>query len=337
MMGLGANRWFVAAALAAAPPAFTPVTPHIDLAEPGRAPVAEFVGFDIVREGATKPSDVPEFVVGLASRVTAHWIPTAASPGPLEMVVSLKGSGPKVEIAAPVETTAWTPGVPQTSVLEISVPRFTHAGRGVLTLSLRGRDSDEPGAFVYRGPSYTHPIVTKSSFPEADIARLFGSDARSLRASFRLGEGARVPISCGPVPDRPCIGLGVVSALHHSFRFTDGEPVGLFILYDAGGGEIGRVELIAGADTSLSEYDVPRPGTFDLSQAAVASERPHPGGRFTWNKRPLTLYTYYATLPLDSPAEPARIEAQFVGAKGVLDVYDIVLLYGEAADDPGGE
>jgi hypothetical protein len=306
---------------------FPKTMPHLDVVGLACPPTTEFIGFNLSRDGKPFVSTTPEFVVGFPTRLETQWVAGAEAPESLELVVSIKGSGPQVDIAMPVHATPWVAGCVTTAAADLEVPRFSHAGSGILSIGLRTGGHEAPVNVVYRGPSYTHPIVTTAAFPADTITQLYGAGAVSLRSSFRLGRGARVPVTCSRTPAQSCVAIGVVSALHHSFQFTQGEAIARITFLDNGNHELASVILRAGVDTSLSEYDVPIPGTIELARAFVASTRPHPGDRLTWNRKPLTLYTYAALLPLAAPAQPARLEVQYLSQKGVIDIYDLVLVY----------
>jgi hypothetical protein len=179
---------------------------------------------------------------------------------------------------------------------------------------------------VYVGPSVVDPIATTSVFPEDDLRRALGPEALRLKTAFRLESGARIPVPVRQAPARAATGIAVVSALHHSYKFVQGEPILRLTAIGQAGEQ--RVELLAGESTSLSEYDVPRPGTLKITKAKVIASRPHPGDRKTWNHKPLTLYTYVAVLPFAEPILPDKIEVQCLSAKGVVDVYEMALVFG---------
>lgn len=311
-------------------PQFLTEAPNLDLLGPAcGVTIPECLGVSVLREGRPVKSDHPEFIVGIPSTLVVTWLAGSEQAETFDIVVSLKGSGPEVSFRQTVDASAWQTGLTFETPIEIAVPRFTHAGDGTMTIAIDEKPASQAATAVYRGSSYTHPIVTRSTIDHAEIVRLFGEDTQSLGASFRLATGARVPVKCPSEDGRTYRAIAIISALHHSFRFEQGEPVARITFQDKSG-HSEEVIVRAGIDTSLSEYDVPRPGTFGLEQAPIATSRPHPGDRLTWKKQPLTLYTYRAVLPFAQAITPTSIEVQYLGDKGVLDVYDMILVSGES-------
>ena len=87
-----------------------------------------------------------------------------------------------------------------------------------------------------------------------------------------------------------------------------------------------EVYVHAGVETSLSEYDVPRPGSLRIQPVAIIETRAHPGDRVTWDGKPLAINTYAAEIPLRKPVTPIRIEAEYLSDEGAIDVFDLVLI-----------
>lgn len=320
------------AAGAPASPAYPNPTPHLDVAYRPCVPPARLLGFDLEADGKPVTKPLPNFRVGLPTRVTLYWVPDAADWQDRELVVQFKGTGPLVEERFPIEGVDGAIGTVQTQQIDLAVPRFTHAGAGVLTFALPCADG-EGLTVVYRGPSMTNPIVTTATFDRGRLEKALGPAIYPLRASFRLAPGARVPVRV-PADAKPAIGIAVVSALSHDLEFQQGAPIMSITALGADGQPQGEVLVRAGIETSLIEYDVPRPGTFQLDQAEVIQSKPHPGDRLTWDMRPLQLHTYLGRLAFPKLVEPARLEVRYEGDKGVIDVYDLVLLYDPSALRP---
>ena len=321
-----------AAAEADLAPRFVPDTPNLDLVEGDCPSPARLLGFDVLTGGTKATLDVPEFMVGFPTTVTVQLIPRVVPVDePADLIVRMKGSGPEVSFRSPLNMAAWAPGVRARAELIVQVPRFTHAGDGVLTLAIGCGGEEGQEVPLYRGPSFTHQIVTTSKAPLPGLESVFGKAIQPLRASFRLGDGARVPVRVKETVTRPVVGIGVVSALAHDIAFQQGAPIASIRVYGQDGEETQELFLRAGVDTSLTEYDIARPGTYSLDKGEVANQKRHPGDRLTWNRRPLKLFKYAARLPLARPMRPKRLEVTYLTDIGVLDVSEIVLLFDEAA------
>lgn len=319
-------------------PAYPNPTPYLDGAYHKCLPAADLLGFDLRFGGSELIRPEPEFCVGIPTEMTLYWVPRAADWTGRTLRVRMKGGGPTFEQEFPIATGAWRMGSVCKQTVSVEVPRFTHVGEGALSIGLSCSDVDSGGwSTLYVGPSLTNQIVTTSRFSDEALADALGKDVARLKASFRLGPGARIQVPVREEPGRVCIGLAVVSALHHGTDFEQGAPVLSIQVDSAEPGAMGMVYVRAGLHTSLSEYDVPRPGTFSLERAETVAERAHPGERLTWDMKPLRLYTYLGRLSFERPVHPQGLEIRYLLDRGVIDVYELVLLFDESALEPRGE
>ncbi|MDQ1256388.1 MAG: hypothetical protein QG656_984 [Candidatus Hydrogenedentes bacterium] len=309
-------------------PAYPNPAPNLDGAYRDCLPAADLLGFDLAFDGRAISTPVPEFHVGIPTEMTLYWVPRTADWTERTVRVSFKGTGPKVDREYPVTVKDWSIGGVCKQVCPIEIPRFTHVGSGLLTVSLSCSPEAEEGAEckLYLGPSLTHQIKTTSTFSEERIREAFGPGAVRLKAAFRLAPGARLPLQVGDALDKPCTGIAVISALSHSYRFEQGEPVVRIEAVPPEPGARQFVTLNAGEHTSLSEYDVPRPGALKMKRTEIIESKPHPGERLTWDMKPLQLHTYVARLPLQKPVQPDWLEITYLSKRGVIDIYDIILL-----------
>ncbi len=305
---------------------FVNTTPHLDIATQLHVMPARLQGFDVLDSPNRGSHGEPLFRVAHPVRIQSHWTVENAFPIGFRVFVRVKGSGPAIHLEAPLLGTGEIQGATRAAVIPFDIPRFTHAGDGTLTIGLRWQNHEGTTVEVvsYRGHCYTSPINTTSKWSPEQLAPLFGPNATPLRSSFRLGDAARIRLPQNRIPDQTSTAIGFVSALHHSNKFKQGEAIAEIEVSD--GSRTDRYTIRAGVHTSLSEYDVPRPGTLNIEKVAVASQKGHQGDRLTWDKKPLQLYSYYAEIPFDRPTRVTDIEVRYLADYGVVDLYELVLI-----------
>jgi len=307
-------------------PTFANPTPDVPIEYSQCEAGADLLGFDLRFQDQPVTGPVPEFIVGIPTELNLQWVYRSTVLQDQQVVLRWKGSAAEVVRSFPINPEGWAIGGVFTQRISVDVPRFTHAGDGIFNIELTCPEDLNRRSILYVGPSMTHQIVTTSTFSSERIMDALGSTASRLKASFRLAAGSRVPITVKELPAKPCTAVAVISALQHSDKFMQDEPVMRLRVYGIDGA-VQDIDVLAGTTTSLSEYDVPRPGTLGIRKAKIIESRPHPGDRTTWDGKPLSLHTYVDRLPLPTPSTLQRIEAVYLSDKGAIDVFDLVLLF----------
>ncbi len=306
-------------------PTFLNPTPDVPIAYSACEAGADLIGFDLRFQDRPVNGPIPEFCVGIPTEMNLHWVYRSRKLREQQLILRWKGSAAEVIRTFPIEPLDWIIGGQYSQRIQVDVPRFTHAGDGTFTIALSCPGDSGSETVLYIGKSLTHQILTTSSFPEERITKFFGPTATRLKTSFRLAAGARVPITPKTPIANPISTIAVISALQHSYRFEQGKAVMKLSIFGADG-SVREVYVHAGVETSLSEYDVPRPGSLHIAPVEIIESRPHPGDRVTWDGKPLMINTYAAKIALRKPMIPIRIEAEYLSDTGAIDVFDLVLI-----------
>jgi hypothetical protein len=294
-----------------------PLSPHASLS-PG-----ELIGYDIedavsVREG------VPAVRVAKSFSLTLYWLPRRASFGEAVAFVKVAGAGPSLRNSYPIGVEDLPLGVVHQQRCDFEIPRFTHAGLGKIIVGLQDTQTPSQEIALAAGALNAIPIITTSQYTDAQVKDAFGEDAIRLKASFRLGPGAHISVPVTHPLTKPVAAIGIVSSLVYG-EVDDGELICEVDVFGPGIEGSQRVEVRAGENTALGNYDNLRPGTHRSARIEVF-ESFTALDQLDWGGEAFELHRYAGRIRLPNAAIPNRLEFRYIRETGMIDIKEVVLL-----------
>jgi hypothetical protein len=263
------------------------------------------------------------------SHLQLTWVMQASSIDSPRVRFDLGNEWCSVQSIFPIQTDGWKIGGAYRCQYDIKISPFSYGGHGVLRVWLcDGAGEDETNIEVGRIPCWAGPIVIESALDEEALRTTIGKDARLLRKACRLFPGLEFTTPTSEGIQAPCIGIAVVSALRFSSEFIPGEDV-LEVVATGKDGSHVRSVLRAGIDSSIGEFNAPRPGTIKIPQVEVFNVSPYTGA--TWNGQPVELTRYIGRAPFPSGIVPESIQVRYLAKTGAIDVYELALLFDHAS------
>ena len=279
----------------------------------------------VIIDDALQFRDEKVFVrVGKPFSVTSVWRPRSVGVTEFECFVEIEGSGPVIEQSLGTYS-APRDSEPVRRSASMEVPRFTHAGDGLLRLSIALDDGRRVAMGVWQ--IHVVPISTTSRYGEDRLADQFGPIAADTRASFRLGLNSRISVQL-PAERHDARRLGIVSTLNYG-DVDQGERVVSITPVYADGSSASPVFIEAGVHTALEHYDKLPPGTHRSKKIEVFESKDS-GDVVDWRLKPYKQYIYAATIDLPIGADVERLEVRYLRDEGTIDIDAIVLLASES-------
>ena len=287
-------------------------------------PAAELIGYDIedmvfLRDG------VPAVRVAKSFTVILYWLPRSASFWRAEAFVKVVGAGPTLRKSYPIDVEDLPLGVVYRQRCDFEIPRFTHAGLGKIVVGIQEPRSPDQEVALAAGPLRAIPIVTTSPYSDAQVQEAFGEGAVRLKASFRLGPGARISIPLPQSIAKPVAAIGIVSSLVYG-NVDAGETICEIGIFGSAIEEAQLIQIRAGENTALENYDKLRPGTQRSPKIEIFESFSAPD-LADWGGEAFERHRYAGRIPLPSAAAPERLEFRYVRDSGMIDVKEVVLLF----------
>lgn len=302
--------------------------------EPG---AVRLLGVDLAQAGPVAASKRPRLEGGRPLTITAYWVPSTRIVGRIPFSLRfwlenfMVSRGENLAVGPGPGQPPWEPGVVQRQEYSVNLSGVAAmlTGNARISLQLTPKSGGgQPGLVLQEMPVFLAPHVGRGRIRAELWEPLLTGPAKTLSASFRLCNEARVRIPVRTEPDSAATAILVASAYAYGSLPQD-APVMEVTVEGRDGAR--AVVLRSGVDTARTDYDFFPSGDQDHAKATIIDSQD--ADYLDSGGAPFQRHRYLARLALDPPV-PAPVAVSFrLVSDVVVDVHEVALLFG-GADAP---
>ncbi|HPG66006.1 MAG TPA: hypothetical protein PLO37_04100 [Candidatus Hydrogenedentes bacterium] len=308
-------------------------------AAPAEEPLPiRLLGVDLVQQHALLERETPRVVSGPPLEIVAYWSPNTDLGTGLSLAVRFSSRDGKItrshdfSVGPGKGERPWCVGVVYKQSYAIDTVPLGMAFSGLIYVTLNFPSPNTAGVALTPLQSIEAdlaPTVGKAKVAASRYPEFFGKDARSLSTSFRLGLRASVEIPIPAAWQQGVTAIGVVSAFSFG-SVKQGQPLCEVVVVSADGHPT-TLLLESGVTTARADYDFNGPE--HENHQRIAPIESTEADYLNVAGAPFKKHKYPGILPLPRPLDRASSITFRAAGSVILDVYDVLLLYGPCPED----